>query len=173
MAYSKEYYGANRVKIAEQTKAYREAHKEQNKEYQQAYREANKEKIREQKKEYDKFHREINRNRNSDRQKAWYVAGGKEKQRESRFQREYGISVAEYDAMLIAQNNRCQICYVEFGPHWSKTACHVDHSHTTGSVRGLLCNNCNLMLGNYECIIQTGQREQFNAYLSAYQADGT
>ena len=56
----------------------------------------------------------------------------------------YGISVEEYNAMLEEQGGLCYIC---------KTAptdkmLSVDHCHETGAVRKLLCNDCNLMLGN-------------------------
>ena len=49
----------------------------------------------------------------------------------------------DYDAMLARQNGVCAIC---------KTGgCKliIDHSHKTNAVRGLLCNACNLGLGNF------------------------
>lgn len=62
----------------------------------------------------------------------------------------YGISVEEYQKMLAAQGGVCAICQRSE----TKTRCGklcrlaVDHSHTTGAIRGLLCNTCNTMLGN-------------------------
>lgn len=44
--------------------------------------------------------------------------------------------------MLDEQNGVCAIC--KFKP---KTVFHVDHCHSTGKVRGLLCINCNMALG--------------------------
>jgi hypothetical protein len=55
--------------------------------------------------------------------------------------RRYGVSVEQYNEMLVKQDGKCAICRREF-----KTLA-VDHCHTTGRVRGLLCNNCNLILG--------------------------
>lgn len=61
---------------------------------------------------------------------------------------QYGITSLEYDKMLVAQGNCCYICgrhQIEF----KKRLC-VDHDHTTGSIRGLLCTNCNAKLGWFE-----------------------
>lgn len=58
----------------------------------------------------------------------------------------YGLSVDEWDRMLIVQSGRCALCTDPMqNPH-------VDHSHATGKVRGLLCLGCNSMLGRAERI---------------------
>jgi hypothetical protein len=47
------------------------------------------------------------------------------------------------------QNHRCAICFEVFEddkPMKGKGPC-IDHCHTTGKIRGLLCRHCNLMLG--------------------------
>lgn len=62
-----------------------------------------------------------------------------ERQRDLYLQRTYGITSAEYDALLQAQDGRCAIC--EAKPRKKRLA--VDHDHATGLVRGLLCTNCN------------------------------
>jgi len=59
--------------------------------------------------------------------------------------RRYGISVEEYEALLINQNYKCAICSIEQCPSGRNFA--VDHNHTTGKIRGLLCSNCNTSLG--------------------------
>jgi len=53
----------------------------------------------------------------------------------------YGISMAEYDRMLKAQNGRCHICNGTRNYNLQ-----VDHCHTTGLIRGLLCKQCNKRL---------------------------
>ena len=59
----------------------------------------------------------------------------------------YGLTPADYDAMLESQDNACAICDSEDPKHWSGKF-HVDHDHLTGVVRGLLCHNCNSLLGH-------------------------
>ena len=60
--------------------------------------------------------------------------------------RKYGLTIEEYEYILIKQNGRCAICKTD-SPARGKTWA-LDHCHTTGKVRGILCQNCNLMLGN-------------------------
>lgn len=59
----------------------------------------------------------------------------------------YGITPAQFDAMITAQGNRCPICSIEFDG--SPRQQHVDHCHETGVVRGILCRDCNLGLGRF------------------------
>ena len=63
--------------------------------------------------------------------------------------RHYGITVEQYEQLLEQQNHKCKICQGEgflMGKnHTMKLV--VDHCHTHGHVRGLLCHNCNRALG--------------------------
>ena len=63
-------------------------------------------------------------------------------------ERNYGLTEDMYYKLLEAQHYTCAICklHVDKEHHYGKLV--VDHCHTTGEVRGLLCNKCNLMLGN-------------------------
>jgi hypothetical protein len=63
----------------------------------------------------------------------------------SRLKRVYGIDLNQYNEMFAAQNGCCKGCK----RHQSqfKKSLVVDHSHSTGAVRGLLCTPCNLILG--------------------------
>ena len=56
----------------------------------------------------------------------------------------HGLSLQDYRAMRERQKNVCGICKTP-----GKPLC-VDHCHATGKVRGLLCRDCNLGLGNYK-----------------------
>jgi hypothetical protein len=52
----------------------------------------------------------------------------------------YGMTLEEYDLLLAQQGGRCALCPRE-------TNLHIDHDHTTGRVRGILCIKCNHALG--------------------------
>jgi len=62
--------------------------------------------------------------------------------------KKYGITLEDYEVMLESQNHTCKICGTD-EPR-GVGAWKVDHCHTTGKVRGLLCNNCNVGLGNFK-----------------------
>jgi hypothetical protein len=55
----------------------------------------------------------------------------------------YGITLEDYKNILNKQNGKCAIC----GEPSINKRFSVDHNHTTGKVRGLLCNNCNTGIG--------------------------
>jgi hypothetical protein len=75
--------------------------------------------------------------------------------------KKYGLTEEEYTVLLISQNNLCAICCKD---KESKRDWHVDHCHTTGKVRGILCHHCNLGLGNFKD--NKGYLENAIAYLS-------
>ena len=63
------------------------------------------------------------------------------KTRQYYLKRKYGITEEQYDYLLRKQEFRCGVCgrpSVGF-----KSRLCVDHDHSTGEVRGLLCNYCN------------------------------
>lgn len=56
----------------------------------------------------------------------------------------YGLTIKEWNEMFASQNGCCKVC----GIHSSKLVrrlC-VDYCKETGTVRGLICNNCNIMI---------------------------
>jgi hypothetical protein len=59
----------------------------------------------------------------------------------------YGITLEQYKEMFKQQEGRCAIC----PKHQSElpTDLCVDHDHITNKVRGLLCDFCNVSLGNF------------------------
>lgn len=77
---------------------------------------------------------ENNRQYNTDRQRKYWL-------RDS-----YGMTEEDYNKMLEEQKDRCAICDTSVKTGRWKRLC-VDHCHTTGKVRGLLCNECNRGMG--------------------------
>lgn len=59
----------------------------------------------------------------------------------------YGIDKSEYLALLIAQDNKCGICRGDL--NLDKHTC-IDHDHSTGEIRGVLCSSCNKGLGFFK-----------------------
>jgi len=63
----------------------------------------------------------------------------------------YGITLEEYYIFLKNQDNKCAICgCAEYEKRWTsaKLPFAVDHDHETKIIRGLLCDNCNVMIGH-------------------------
>lgn len=89
--------------------------------------------------------------------------------------RAYGITRNEYNAMAEAQNHRCGICGCKPNESYAplnrrmQWLC-VDHCHATGQVRGLLCHQCNKVLGYFEQ--SPNMPEGFRSYLESSLAKG-
>lgn len=62
----------------------------------------------------------------------------------------YGITFEEYDAILKHQGNKCKICGARLDGGTKETKPHLDHSHITKQIRGILCGHCNLGLGYFK-----------------------
>jgi len=61
----------------------------------------------------------------------------------------YGMSGwDEFDALWEATEGRCGICRKPLDQDGKDT--HVDHSHLTGKVRGILCGKCNIGIGHFD-----------------------
>jgi Recombination endonuclease VII len=69
--------------------------------------------------------------------------------------RNFGITLDEFNSMLLAQNNLCDSCGGKFSDKWSSLDYpHTHHDHITGEIVGILHCGCNLAEGN----IQTSRR---------------
>ena len=74
---------------------------------------------------------------------------GRRKRKGENLKNRYGISLEQYDQIFEQQNGLCAICG---GNNSDGRGLVVDHNHQTGVVRGLLCFDCNLLLGRLENI---------------------
>lgn len=57
------------------------------------------------------------------------------------------FTYADFERLLKAQNNLCAICK---RPNQGKRKLNVDHNHSTGEARELLCTRCNHVVGVLE-----------------------
>lgn len=76
----------------------------------------------------------------------------------------YGLTVAQYNAMLVASKGNCQLC----GKPLPKTRINIDHDHKTNKVRGLLCVRCNSGIGFF--FDDPAYMRQAIAYIEHYAA---
>lgn len=77
--------------------------------------------------------------------------------RKSHIKKTYGITYDEYLEMFAKQGGKCAICDSEVLQHGEdryKTGC-IDHCHSTGKVRGILCWDCNVGLGKFKDSIES------------------
>jgi len=132
-ARKKAYYDANKEKVKARNKAWVEANKDKHDAATKAYQAANKEKYE----AYKKAWREANPDRHK-------LHG-----RKNHLQRKYGLTLDQFAEMLRACDNRCQCCKTPFSEILNEQP-RVDHCHSTGMVRGILCHRCNRLLGDAE-----------------------
>lgn len=145
--------------------------KKHKKEYDKQYHKDNKERLNEYNKQYHKDNREElllkrkkdyanNKKKYSKRAKKYrtnnaeeikkvkkqYTATHKKEIRNLNLKYAYGITIDQYEQMFNVQEGKCKIC----NKHQNelKQPLSVDHNHTTNKIRGLLCQNCNTILGH-------------------------
>ena len=73
------------------------------------------------------------------------IRGTTEKDVDIRLQRIFGLKAGQYVEMLAEQDFKCAICGMSEQENNKRLA--VDHCHTTGKIRKLLCHKCNCALG--------------------------
>ncbi|MFE7072715.1 endonuclease VII domain-containing protein [Streptomyces sp. NPDC057620] len=90
----------------------------------------------------------------SERTKQWFVDNpgrAAANKRKANLAKNYGLTVAEYDALLRHQGGVCAVCGKgepnAHGRTGKQFRLAVDHCHETGAVRGLLCQKCNRAIG--------------------------
>jgi hypothetical protein len=127
--YQKTNYEKKKEEIRMQQKSYYQRNKEKVKAAAKQYALSNKEKIREREK--------ARRARNPSAYHAYFV------------KRKYGITIEQYNQMLADQKGICATpnCMNDGSEDKRRRRLFVDHCHTTGKVRGLLCCTCNRVLG--------------------------
>lgn len=69
----------------------------------------------------------------------------KEKSSQYWLKSKYGMTVENYNDLLVQQDFKCALCFKHISDNKKRLA--VDHCHETGRIRGLLCMHCNAALG--------------------------
>ncbi|MFZ4411456.1 MAG: endonuclease VII domain-containing protein [Bacteroidales bacterium] len=134
----------NYIKNKERIKAVAKIHRKENKEklqdYGKKYYRKNKTKIL----EYSSVYQKNNKDSVNLSSKK-YRDSNPEVIKDRTLQKKYKINGADYEQMMKHQNEKCAICKVHNND--LKVALCVDHCHSTGKIRGLLCGSCNRALG--------------------------
>ena len=101
----------------------------------------NPEECRRKAREYQKNHAGIHRERVTE-----WGRNNPDRRKHYALKRKFGITLDQYNEILEKQEGKCAICRSDGCTTGRRLA--VDHCHETGYIRGLLCKNCNLMLGH-------------------------
>lgn len=130
----------------EKKKVYLESNRDKISKNSKKWYEKNKDKVKERIKEYD--------SKNKDKRKKYIKEYLKKYQNNIDYKykikfyhlkRNYNINEKTYYDILSSQNNKCAICNDDFDINLKNT--HIDHSHDTNKIRGILCCYCNTLLG--------------------------
>jgi hypothetical protein len=132
----KEYKEKNKEKVKAKQKEWRDNNKEKKKEYAKIYNEKNKDKI----KEYNEKNKIKEYNKTNNGKKSYRIAQWKYK----------GVVCEDWNALYDLYVNcwkceRCECDLVE-GNYGNNKRC-LDHNHTTGLFRNVLCHRCNTIVG--------------------------
>lgn len=90
--------------------------------------------------------RDANKDRAKENRRRYYLENREatlQYSREYNLKKKFNLSLKDYNNLLEKQQGVCAICKKTCSKQLA-----VDHNHTTGKIRGLLCNNCNRGLGH-------------------------
>jgi hypothetical protein len=123
-------------------------------------------------KAYSRAHYHKNREKRMAQQNAWRAANPERARtynREARLKSSYGLTPERFEALLSSQGSCCAIC--ETDTPGGRGTWKVDHCHTSGKVRGLLCNGCNVGLGYFKD--DTNALKRATSYLEMSNANAS
>ena len=148
--YYKEYYRLNRDKKIADAAEWQQQNSDHRKQYMRAYYESNPSKFPrrtpEQQEVFNKARRD--KYKSCEKTRAYVKSKVKEWGRrnpeklKSQRIKQYGITIEQYNSMFKRQKGLCAICRDD-------TKLFIDHCHSKGHVRGLLCSSCNFGLGKF------------------------
>lgn len=135
---------AQKEKKQASNRRWAQANPEKHREYARCWAQANSDK----KRERDRRWRAANPDKKREHNRRWRETNPG-KRREIDLQRKFNITHKQYEQILTDQEGGCAICGTQT-PGGRGKYFHVDHCHTTGVVRGLLCQSCNTSLGGFK-----------------------
>ena len=106
-----------------------------------------------------KWYKEYNRKWSEEHREQRY-----ESRRALQLKQKYGLTPSGFDALLFSQGSVCACCGTG---NWGSKGPVVDHCHTTGRVRGILCMMCNIGAGAMGD--DPSRAERLVAYLKKHQ----
>lgn len=62
----------------------------------------------------------------------------------------YKLNRLQQIQLYESQNRKCRLCDIELNMFVGHRGGFVDHCHSTGKIRGILCNRCNTIVGGLE-----------------------
>jgi len=133
---------STKEKAAEYRRGWRARNLERSRLREAVYREKTRDELRARDARYRITNKE---NRRISAKKYSATLAGKVASKRASLKKRYGITLEQYDELLAKQHNRCAIC----GRHQAglRVSLAVDHNHSTGKLRGLLCDMCNRGMG--------------------------
>lgn len=148
--YGKDYKLKNNEHRKETNKIYRSKVKEKQKAYMKNYMPdyLKREHVLEKKKERSRLDYLKNKEYYKAKTKKWAEENKdriKKLYRSKHLKFKFNMTVEEYETMFNKQGGVCKICKLPSNKKLS-----IDHCHTTGKVRGLLCFTCNMGLGYFK-----------------------
>lgn len=96
-----------------------------------------------------KKHYEENKERITAQHKKWYEKHRDQLliwKKEYSLKNKYGLDFRTYFELIESQNYECAICKTEIKDPRKRA---IDHCHTSGTIRGILCQQCNKGLGHF------------------------
>lgn len=100
---------------------------------------------------------------NNDKSKEWYAKNKDVKLASSlkwHYKDKYGLTMEQRQKLFDEQEGKCAICSCDIHLDGSRNATQavIDHCHSSGKIRGMLCNLCNQGLGHFKDNIEAIER---------------
>lgn len=139
-----EYYLKNKERIQKRTQSWRAKPevKANNTAKRIKYLKENLEKTKAQQKKYYEEHKEHLLKKG----KEWRISNA-DRKKCSGLRKRYGITLAERNDFIAAQNHCCRCCRKRAPENPGRYWWNIDHCHDTGDILGLVCRRCNTLKG--------------------------